>query len=429
MTLWTHSAGNIAQGASQTISFGDSPSVDAFARLRTSDPFTLFDSKQIWDDPDIANNAENFPLFFDNQETSGGGTSTLFDVNRASTTLSVSANTAGKRVRQTRQKFNYQPGKSQLVIITGSIGDAPSGNVTEVGLLDDDNGLFLQDDGGVWNFVVRSSVSGSAVDKATSQDNWSLDSLDGTGPSGIVLDKSKVQIFFFDFEWLGVGRVRFGFFVDGLPVYAHEELNANAITSVYMSNPNLPIRVSIENDGAGAAHSIEQICSTIVSEGGNQPNGIFRSADTGAAAADDIQGTTIGTRYALCGIRLKTAYLSADVREVRFTIIEVSGANNPFLWAIHFNPTLTTGITYADQPNSAIQFGAGIVAGDVLTDNGIILHSGFVSRSTQEVSLELESALRLGALIDGTRDELILSAAPVTTNQDYHASLSWREAW
>ena len=45
--------------------FGDSPSIDAFARLRTSTPTTIFDSKQIFDDPDLASSVENQPLFFD----------------------------------------------------------------------------------------------------------------------------------------------------------------------------------------------------------------------------------------------------------------------------------------------------------------------------------------------------------------------------
>jgi hypothetical protein len=45
---------------------------DAFGRLRVSTPTTLFDSKQVFDDVSLANNVENYPLFYDNQEISGG---------------------------------------------------------------------------------------------------------------------------------------------------------------------------------------------------------------------------------------------------------------------------------------------------------------------------------------------------------------------
>lgn len=73
----------------------DSNSIDAFGRWRISNPTTLFDSKQIFDDSDLANSVENYPLFFDNQELSGSGTSTTFNPNSASTSLLVSLNTAG----------------------------------------------------------------------------------------------------------------------------------------------------------------------------------------------------------------------------------------------------------------------------------------------------------------------------------------------
>jgi hypothetical protein len=406
----------------------DTGSIDAFARSRISEPFTLFDSKQIWNDPDFADSVENFPLFWDNQEISGAGTATAFDVDRASTTLSVSLNTAGVRVRQTRQRFNYQPGKSQLVILTGVVGATSAGNTKRLGYYDDDNGLFYQDNGGTWSVVVRSSVSGAAVDIGIAQADWNLDTMDGNGPSGVTLDPLAAQILFFDLEWLGVGRVRFGFFVDGLPIYVHELLNSNNLTSVYMSTPNLPIRAEIINDGTGAADSIEQICSTVISEGGSQPNGVFRSANLGTLAASEIQATAIGTTYAVCGIKLKSAYLSANVRETGISMIETVG-NNSFLWQLHINPTLTTGLTYSDVPESAVEFGVGLAAGDVITDDGLVIDSDYVSRDLSSVNAILGSAWRLGAAIDDTPDELILSVTPITANQDILGGMTWREAW
>lgn len=435
MSTWQHT-GLALKGAGESggifIRPGDSGSIDAFARARVSEPFALFDSKQIWDDSDIANNAENYPLFYDNQETAGSGTSTTFNVNRASTTLGVSATTAGTRVRQSRQRFNYQPGKSQLIIITGIIGAIASGNTKRLGYFDENDGLYFESNGSNISTVVRSNVSGSPVNTSVAQSDWNLDTMDGSGPSGINLDFSKVQIFVIDFEWLGVGRVRFGFFVDGLPVYCHQVLNANVITSVYMSNPNLPIRVEIDNDGTGAIDSIEHICTTIVSEGGVQPNGIIRSEDIGTLATSDIAAAAPGTAYAVCGIRMKTNYLSAAIRETFISLIENSGANNPFLWKLHFNPTITAALVYADVANSAVQFGPGsgaTPANNVITDDGTVIASGYQARQDANANVPLDSALRLGSLIDGTRDELVLSGTPITNNQLYFGGLSWREAW
>ena len=410
------------------VQFGDSPSVDAFARVRFVEPFTLFDSKQIWDDPGLANNVENYPIFFDNQEISGGGTSTLFQVNRASTTLGVSANTVGERVRQTKQRFNYQPGKSMLAIFTDVNLNAASGVTKEIGLFDDNNGLFFRNVGGTQSVVVRSFATGAAVNTVYTQNQWNKDKLNGNGPSGINLDFVKSQIPFVDFEWLGVGRVRYGWFIDGIPIYCHTVNNANNLNVVYMSTPNLPIRSRIANDGTGAADTLEVVCSTIISEGGVQARGTHRANDIGALAASRIQANVINTSYAVCGIRLKSAYLSAQVDLVKISMLEDSGANNPFIWRLHFNPTLTSGLSWTDQAQSAIQFGTGLAAGDVLTDDGYIIDGGYVERESS-VNPDVQAALRLGSLIDGTPDEIVLSITPITANQRIFGGIKWQETW
>ena len=101
-----------------TISASDSYSIDAFGRWRISNPETLFDSKNIFNDSDLADNLENVPLFYDNQETSGSGTTTTYNPNQSSQTLTVANLTAGTRVRQTKMSFNYQSGKSLLVFMS-----------------------------------------------------------------------------------------------------------------------------------------------------------------------------------------------------------------------------------------------------------------------------------------------------------------------
>ena len=65
------------------------------------------------------------------------------------------------------------------------------------------------------------------LDNKIIQSNWNVDVFNGTGASGITLDFSKSQIFFIDYEWLGTGRVRCGFFIDGIPYYCHAIHNSN----------------------------------------------------------------------------------------------------------------------------------------------------------------------------------------------------------
>jgi len=135
--------------------FTDQAARDAFGRLRVSEPQTLFDSKLLND---------NHPLFWDEQEVSGSGTSTNYDANASSVTMTVSADTAGKRVRQTKQRFNYQPGKSHKADITATVGAVPEGITKRVGYFDDENGLFFEFTSEGVSVGIRSYKSGTAVD-------------------------------------------------------------------------------------------------------------------------------------------------------------------------------------------------------------------------------------------------------------------------
>ena len=116
------------------IRFGNT-AVDAFYRLRVSNPFTVSDSKQLLDYTGHV---------WDDVQASGAGTSSTHSTARASTTLGVSANTAGRRVRQTFRRFNYQSGKSQHYFSTFCFIDAASGITRRVGMFDNNNGIFFQ---------------------------------------------------------------------------------------------------------------------------------------------------------------------------------------------------------------------------------------------------------------------------------------------
>ncbi|MCK4501329.1 hypothetical protein KAU11_12585, partial [Candidatus Babeliales bacterium] len=317
---------------------------DAFGRLRTAEPLTLFDSKQIFD---------NQPLFWDDSETSGTGTTSTHNPDEAATTLSVSAATAGTRVRQTFQRFNYQPGKSLFVAMTARMTTPENGLNVKIGYFDDNNGLFFEMNDLNMSVVRRTNVTGTPVNVPVLQSAWNMDPMDGTGPSKITIDPTKTQILFVDMEWLGVGTARMGFFVDGIAYYCHAFHNANSLDQVYMSTPNLPIRYEITNDGTSGAASIKQICSTVISEGGQQKTGVLRHKDSGL-----ISGLSTGTVYALIGIRLKSGYIGMNALIENISAIATS-QNDKCHWELRFNPTVAGTFTYADETNSGIQVAAG----------------------------------------------------------------------
>lgn len=392
------------------VRYSDSLGLDSFGRLRTSAPFTIFDSKQIHSDQ---------PLFWDDQETSGSGTSSTHSTATASTTMAVSADTAGTRVRQTFQRFNYQPGKSQLVLMTANISQLVEGVTTRVGYFDDNNGLFFEADGTSLYVVRRTKTSGSVVDNAVSSASWNVDKMDGSGKSGVAIDPTKTQILFIDFEWLGVGRVRMGFVVNGQYHVCHEFRNANTLSVVYMSTPNLPLRYEISNDGTGPAASLMHICGTVISEGGRNRNGVLRHTDSGSVAS--LQS---GSTYALLGIRLKSTNVDAMV-ELESLSLLASVANNSAHWELLFNPTVSGTFTYSDVSDSTVQVAVGTVSNTV-TSSGTEIDGGYFSTAFPPTPTT-PNALRLGSAIDGTVDEIIVAVKPVTNNITVQASLTWRE--
>lgn len=398
----------------------DSPSTDAFGRWRVSNPVTLFDSKQVFD---------NGILFWDDSETSGTGTTSTHSTYRASTTIGVTANTAGTRVRQTKMRFNYQPGKSQLIFATMGNLHTDTDITKRFGYFDDNNGLFFESTGGVVSVAKRSNVTQTPTDIKVTQANWNLDKMDGAGFSGVTLDTTKTHIGVIDFEWLGVGRVRMGFVVGGKIHYCHQFLNANALSSVYMSTPNLPLRYEISNGGAGAEDTFEHICSSVVSEGGGDDNGVLRYAST--------EGTHLSTAsenalYAVLGVRLKSAYIGTTIKLIS-TSLQVHTASSELEWQLIFNPTVAGTFTYADQTNSAVQVAKGATAntitGGFAIAGGFIESGGASTGANGSLSSYVDNALLLGSKIDGTVDEIVLAVRPIagSTAVDVEGCLNWRE--
>lgn len=391
-------------------------SLDAFGRLRVSTPETIFDSKQLND---------NQPLFWDDQEESGADTTSTFDADEASSVLGVAAATAGKRTRQTFQRFNYHPGKSHVVYMTGTLtkSGGGAGITSAFGYFDDDNGIFFRNAEGTLQMCVRTNFTGTPVDTVIPQSQWNVDTLDGSGgnsnPSFKLLDVTKSQLFMIDFEWLGSGQVRVGFKIAGRDYYVHEFKFANVLEGPYMSTPNLPLRYQIENSGAGAASTMRHTCCTVMSEGGIDRTGVVRHKGTGGVHVD---ANVADTLYAVVGVRLKAAYLDCLSEIVDISL--VSETNDDFEWILIHNPSVAGTFTYGDVTNSCMQTALGATA-NVVT-NGIHLDGGF-SKSDTSVSQISPSSLELGAAIDGTRDTIVLCVRPLSANANIQGSLTWRE--
>lgn len=391
---------------------GDS-GTDAFGRQRVSDPEMIFNSKQVFD---------NQPLYWDDIQESGSATSSTYSSNTASSTLSVSASTAGKRTRQTFMRFNYQPSKSQLIFITGILKASGGGTgiITRMGYFDDNNGLFLECNAGVINLVRRTYTSGSPVDNTIPQSSWNLDKMDGTGASGITLDFTKTQIFMMDFEWLGVGRVRFGFNIEGVTHYVHELSAANDLTTVYMSTPNLPLRYQIVNDGTGAASSINCICSAVISEGGREEVATNSYISTGGVSVNATKNVT----NAILAARLKSGYLGATIDILDLSLITTS--NDNYEWQLYMNPSGVNGLSFSGVNNSSLEYA--VAPNGTRISGGFSIAGGYAQAKTDIQAASLKSLMKLGSSTTGKRDVLVLSCLPLGASDSVvYGAINYRE--
>lgn len=397
--------------------YGDTPSIDSFDRLRVSNPYTIFDSKQLHDKQ---------PLFWD-EVTNGSASSTHNSIN-ACVEMNVTANSDDYIVRQTKQRFNYQPGKGQLILLTFHALNV-SGLIKRIGICESDtvspttikNGVFFESNTVLsWNIAKNGTTTETVI-----QANWNNDTLDGSGdennPSGVTLNLDSAQILIIDYEWLGVGRVRVGFVINGIIRYVHyfNHANDSSFSSVYMSTPNLPLRYSVETDGTNGGQ-LDHICSTVISEGGLDKTGVLRSIDTGTTHVD----CNVDTTYAILGIKLKDSYSDITVIPESFSIINEN--NDDFRWSICVNPTIAGTFTYNDLTNSATQWARGS-ATNTISSEGLVIASGYASIDTLSAEQQLKTALTIGSLIDGTKDELVLTCTPLSAGADIQAALTFRE--
>lgn len=382
--------------------------LDAFGRLRVSNPYTLFDSQ---------NRYTKDPQF--DESLSGSATSTHLP-NESSVQMQVTTASGDEVVRQTKRSFPYQPGKSLFVMCTFAMASGVTNLRQRVGYFNANNGVFLQQNNNALSFIVRTYTSGSVSDaREVAQSSWNGDKLDGTGSSGITLDVTKTQILFLDFEWLGVGSVRCGFIIDGKFIVAHTFHNANSLTSVYMQTAILPVRYEIRANGTlSGSKSMKQICSSVISEGGYEQ----KSALTWARQTSPTTG--VGTSFVpLVSIRLKSANIGAVVIPNGFSFMPTS-ASDYFEIALIRNATLT-GASYSSiSTNVEYDITATALTGGTIVKSEFT-SSGVLSGNTVNDPSTYNFDLQLGATIAGASDVYTLAVRTVSGTGDGIGSLSF----
>ena len=322
------------------VSIKDSANLDAFSRLRVSNPLILHNSQFTYD---LA------PIIMEQITSATSGTAAVSHdaTNRCALMTFTSAATGAKAYMQSYEYLPYQPGRSQLIFVTFNMLSAVANVLKFAGYSDGVNGIEFQLDGTTKQFTVYSGSS--AGNETVVQSNWNLDKLDGTGASGITLDITKTQILIIDIQALYVGRVRVGFDMGGQIVYAHEFKHANQVAYPYIQSANLPVRCGMTCTGT-VSTTMNFICSAVISEGGTEDINVY--GYTFSTSASRVIASA-GNSIQLLTLRPKTTFNSITNRSrVAYIDVEIYlDGNGAIKWELLVGQTITGG-TWADVNSS-----------------------------------------------------------------------------
>jgi len=406
---------------------------DGFDRLRVSAPNTLFEFNA---------SIGKLPFLVDEIVSGAGATSNAILANSyIQMGVTGAAGLTGKVIRQTYEYIPYQPGKSKLMLFSAVL-EAQEGGITgvisRIGCFDSidekttvsksGNGCFFE----LNNKTLYTVIRLNDVDNKVAQSSWNYDKFDGLGPSGLTMnDYSKARILAIDQEWLGVGRVRFGFFINGIFHLGHSynHFGDDAINVPYTKTAKLPVRHEISSTSSNYAE-MRMICSAILSEGGYEPTGPSFS-----------QGGLTGISVGQTIVPIISLELRGDEPFNRKSLILKSmsvlnpSATRGTQWDIYIFPSSSNiigGNWYDVNTNNSSARYNNSATGITGLSSGVLVDSGYTDLSSTAVynyAKYLSSPL-VNSSIAGISKVICLAAVRVSTggaNPVINGALSWIE--
>ena len=450
----TQSYESNTQNSISTFDSGEENFYDAFGKLRVSYPSTIIDLKLPegwWGATGVTGvtgviGTTGTTGYINNyleicQKYSGSGLTGMTGIN-ASLILGATGNV--KVTSQSRKYCVYQPGKSLLFMASGIIGyvgalnecGGPTGYYNRIGYFDDNNGLYFEYLATDNNYPMSLVIKRKDILTKINQQNWNIDKMDGKGTQGLKLDFTKCQLFVIDMEWLGVGRVRFGFYAYGKIRYCHQVTNLNSLANPYTYNINLPIRYEIDGlmGGVGSV-TLTQICATVISEGGYNPIG--RNFSLSVIG----QGATAGEQmlFALRGGGVN--YYHQNILPINISLAS-GGLNDIFIYRLrlYIDPVINgltsfpNSITGWTSPDNMIITGtlsvgqySMTIPGNFTLDNSIILDQGVIAGRGNSTYTGLSDIFTNGLQI--TSDVNNISGILVLTVQGSSSTIYGTMGW
>lgn len=390
------------------IQYSDTQNLDAFGRLRVSQLTTMLEVKYMFD---------KLPLLVD-EATNGTGATSNFILSASCVNMNVSNNNDFV-IRQTKNRGVYQPGKSEIVEFTFSNFNIETNVIKRVGYYSTStastfdsqyDGFFLESNGNTNEISFNIYQSGVKI-LGSPLSAWTTTEFNPTS-----IDWVKTQLMMVDFQWLGVGRLRFSMLFNGIPYTFVTNSGSNVLNEVYMKSPNQPLRYEIRS--SGGTGSFNQICSQSSIEGTtNQLTyavGINTSISFGPSSSD--------VRYPVIGWKLSDLFTGVESSARGLSILNQT--NDNYIAELIFNPVLSSPITYSALTNTPLSYGVG--NGSITSSGGTIMHTTFGTggNSITDNILLTYNNIKPGVNINGSKDIVWLCITPLSNSSTFKAAIN-----
>ena len=388
------------------VKYSDSPNLDAFGRLRVSEITSLIEITHVYNKQ---------PILID--EVTAGTATSIWNQSNAEVQMSVTT-TGDYVIRQTKQSAIYQPGKGQLFEASFSDFNIQNNVIKRVGYFTSTtastynsvfDGFFLESNGTNNSISFQIWKSGTSIYSASTV-TWDNSEIDIT-----TIDWSKTNLMLVDFQWLGVGRVRFGLSLSGNTYIFADSSGTNTLNDVYMSSPNKPIRYEIRS--SGNAGTFNQICSQVSMEGS------LNSLVTPVSVVNPsvVTLSNDNTKYAVMGFKMSSGYESISPIMRYLNILNTS--NDNYIATLEINPTISGSYTFGSNTQTGVSRSFGNGSQTVTTD-GTIIGSFIGEAGTQALTNFTfdDSKINPGKKINGVTDELWVCITPLGANATFYTS-------
>jgi len=247
------------------------------------------------------------------------GTGSIQAINSMAVISSGAGTTASAQI-QSVDIASYKPGHETDLFFTAFFPNGSAANSTQwIGLFDINNGIAIGFNGTTFSILLRNN----AVDTTIPQSSFNGDPLDGTGPSGFVLNTANINVFRIAFGWLGAAPIMFQIIdQNGDWITFHTIILSNTIQAPTFSNPILPMTAQVTKTNSNTTdlqiRTASWNAANIISQ---QPSPALRDF---AVSSSVIALNATGLETHLLTLQNKTTFQSKP-NKIRVTIEIISG--------------------------------------------------------------------------------------------------------